>query len=34
MAIYSHDYDADLADYTHAGFEAAFSDTSAGKRFC
>jgi hypothetical protein len=34
MALYSHDYDADLADYTHGGFEVAFSGAFAGKRFC
>ena len=34
MAIYSHDYDADLADYTCASFEVAFSGAFAGKRFC
>jgi hypothetical protein len=34
MAVYSHDYDEDLADYTHGGFEVAFSGAFAGKRFC
>jgi hypothetical protein len=34
MALYSHDYDADLADYTRAGFDVAFSGAFAGKRFC
>jgi hypothetical protein len=34
MALYSHDYDADLADYTRAGFEVAFSGAFAGKRSC
>jgi hypothetical protein len=34
MAVYSHDYDADLADYTSGGFEVAFSSAFAGKRFC
>ena len=34
MALYSDDYDADLADYTRAGFEVAFSGAFAGKRFC
>jgi len=34
MALYSHDYDADLADYTRGGFEVAFSGAFAGKRFC
>ena len=34
MAIYSQEYDADLSDYTGAGFEVAFSGAFAGKRFC
>jgi Glyoxalase/Bleomycin resistance protein/Dioxygenase superfamily len=34
MALYSHEYDSDLADYTRQGYEVAFSGAFAGKRFC
>jgi len=34
MALYCHDYDADLAAYTGAGAEIAFSGGFGGKRFC
>ena len=34
MAIYTGDYDADLAAYQAAGAEVAFSGGFAGKRFC
>jgi len=34
VALYCHDYDADLAAYTTAGSEIAFSGSVGGKRFC
>jgi hypothetical protein len=34
MALYAHEYDADVAEYAAAGCEIAFSGAFAGKRFC